>query len=100
MPDKQKLSQTMRINLIPDVPSEVGLGRIAGRSGSEEDFLDRMESKDLAFHRKVRVMFLTQAAEAPGRFAVVSGTNDVEHVHKHICRLISERAFIPPVSEE
>ena len=58
------------LTIILDLPAEEGLARLAGSP-------DRMESKDLAFHRKVRELFLSQAAEDQERFAVVDATREV-----------------------
>ena len=61
------------LTLILDVPAEQGLARLKGSP-------DRMEAKDLEFHRRVREAFLRQAADQPERFAVVDAAGPVEQV--------------------
>ena len=63
------------LTIVLDLPSEEGLRR-AGKGGRH----DRMEAKGLAFHRKVRELFLIQAGEDPNHFAVVDGGGSVEAV--------------------
>ncbi len=78
------------LTIILDLPAEVGLERVR-RSGPGG--LDRMEAKDLAFHRKVREGFLAQAAAEAGRFIVVDATGDIEQVHQRVLQLL--RSWAP-----
>ena len=61
-----------------DLPSEVGLARIAGRGAT-----DRLERADAAFHRRVRDGFLTLARERPG-WVVVDADADADAVAERI----------------
>ena len=45
---------------------------------------DRIESKDRAYHEKVRQGFLAMAAERPDRFAVVDASRPPDDVTRHI----------------
>ena len=65
------------LTVILDLPAEQGFERL-------REARDRMESKDAAFHREVRRLFLAQAAEDPDRFAVVDATGSVEAVHRRV----------------
>jgi len=78
-----------QLTVILDVPVEEGFRRMHGRkkggkkAPSSEQMAfsfwrDRMESKDRAYHEKVRQGFLEMARAQPERFAVVdaSGTED------------------------
>ena len=67
-----------------DLPAAEGLQRLTGKR-------DRMESKDLAFHRKVREGFLRQANEYPGHFAVVSASGSPQEVHRRLRKAIEDR---------
>jgi dTMP kinase len=67
------------LTIIVDVPAEFGLGR-AGRAGGH----DRMESKSLEFHRRVRESFLAQARENPARFVVIDGRATPQEVHQKV----------------
>ncbi len=70
------------LTIILDIPADEGLSRL-GESP------DRMESKDAAFHRRVREMFLEQAEQMPERFEVAEATGPPESVHKKILDAIS-----------
>ncbi|MBL0389038.1 dTMP kinase [Tumebacillus sp. ITR2] len=64
-----------------DVPSELGLQRaFAGRGKC----LDRIEQRDLEYHRRVREQFLQIAKEEPDRIVVIDGTQSVEAVTEAI----------------
>jgi len=65
------------LTVILDVEAETGLARAAGARRT-----DRIESKDVEYHRKVRQMFLAQASAAPKRFAVISTDASIEDVQK------------------
>jgi len=71
------------LTIILDIPSEEGLSR-SGKGGGK----DRMESKALEFHRKVRESFLHQASESPEKFAVVDASGDVEQVQRRLRRVL------------
>jgi dTMP kinase len=65
------------LTVILDIEAETGLARVAGARST-----DRIESKDVEYHRKVRQMFLAQASAATKRFAVISTDASVEDVQK------------------
>ncbi len=67
------------LTLLLDLDAEVGLAR-AGNRGD----LDRMEAKDLDFHRRVRELFLAQAYRNPARFAVIDANVEPEEVARRI----------------
>jgi len=60
--------------IVLDVPPEAGFARLAGETP------DRIEARDLAFHRRVREGFLALAAEEPERVAVVDAAPGAERV--------------------
>ena len=74
------------LTIILDLPAEAGLARLAGSP-------DRMESKDLAFHRKVRELFLAHAVGGPPRFAVVDATGEVGRIAAGIRELLEGWSF-------
>jgi len=67
------------LTVILDLDAEAGLAR-AGESNGH----DRMEAKSLAFHRRVREMFLQQARAEPARFAVVNAAGTVDEVQARL----------------
>jgi dTMP kinase len=76
------------LTLYLDVPVEVGLQRKAGGRG---DAWNRMEQKEIAYHRRVRAGYLEMAARDPARWVVVDATGDVRAVWAAICDLVSDR---------
>ncbi len=77
---------TPDLTVILDIPAETGLTRLTGEP-------DRIESKSLEFHRKVRELFLSQAAESPERFAVVEAAGDVNEVHHRMIETVGNWEF-------
>jgi dTMP kinase len=60
--------------IVLDVEPAEGFARLAGQAP------DRIEARDLAFHRRVREGFLALAAAEPERVAVVDGAPNAEDV--------------------
>ena len=69
--------------------SEVGLDRVRRKNSGASAGLDRMESKDLAFHRTVRERFLQQAADDPKHFAVADAAAEPQQVHERLMELLA-----------
>jgi dTMP kinase len=74
------------LTILLDLDVEAGFARIARAR-------DRMESKDRAYHEKVRQGFLEMARERPDRFVVVDASRapdavarDIESAVKHVLR--------------
>jgi dTMP kinase len=67
------------LTVIIDIDSELGLAR-AAREGQA----DRIESKHIEYHRKVREIFLSQASNAPNRFTVISGQAPIEQIQQQL----------------
>ncbi|HOD79812.1 MAG: Thymidylate kinase [Planctomycetes bacterium ADurb.Bin126] len=65
------------LTVVLDLPSEAGLARLARAR-------DRMESKDLAFHRRVRELFLQQAKRDPRHFMILDANDTVAHVQQRL----------------
>lgn len=69
-----------------DLSADDGLARLDGQP-------DRMEAKDPQFHRRVRELFLSQAAADPAAAVVVDAGGSIEQVHERIRRAVAEWAF-------
>jgi dTMP kinase len=69
------------LTLVLDLPVEFALERRKATA-------DRLESRDLDFHRRVRDGFLTEARLRPDRIRVVDAQPDIETVHKAICQAV------------
>ena len=63
------------LTVLLDIDAEQGLAR-NGREGGP----DRIEAKAVAFHRRVRELFLAQAREQPDRFVVLDAGGGIEDV--------------------
>jgi dTMP kinase len=64
------------LTLLLDLDPELGLRRARGRSGR----VDRLEAEALDFHTRVREGFLTLAAAAPARYAVIDASGAPDQV--------------------
>lgn len=65
------LGHRPRLTLLLDIAPEVGLARVATRGAA-----DRLERADLAFHRRVRTGFLSQAESDGERWRVIDADAD------------------------
>ena len=81
------------LTVILDLPAEAGLERIRQKPGGAPAKFDRMESKELAFHQKVREIFLDQARSDPARCAVVDAAGTKEQIHQRLCELLAHWNF-------
>jgi dTMP kinase len=82
---------TPDLTVILDLPAPAGLARAAGRSDRE----GRFESKDAAFHARLRASFLDIAEREPDRCVVVSAEGEVEAVAERIWRVVVARLGAP-----
>ena len=72
------------LNVLLDVPVEVGLGRINGPP-------DRLEQQGDGFHARVRETFLMLAAATPDQWLVIDGTQPVDTVTAELDAALNER---------
>lgn len=75
-------------NLLPDLTIVLDLSpeqAIARRSRPA----DRVESRDLDYHKKVRNGFLTEARHDPDHIRVVQADQPVEMIHQAICKEVT-----------
>jgi dTMP kinase len=74
------------LTILLDLPAQKGLARLApGR--------DRVESKDFAYHSSVREIFLQQARQDRGGWAVVDAADAVEVVQSRLRAILQEWKF-------
>jgi len=80
----QRLNSVATDGLIPDLTFilDIDLMERSNRIGAKE--LDRLESEDADFQRRIRDGFLQIAKENPGRFIVVNGTQAVNIISDKI----------------
>lgn len=74
------------LTVLLDLDPQIGIERARQRGE-----LDRIESKDLEFHRKVRDGFLRRARAEPQRFIVVDADQDPETVARIVHVALSQR---------
>lgn len=74
------------LTVVLDLPAELGVARARSRNG---DRGDRLDAEDLAFHRKVREGFLSLAAAAPGRVAVILAEGEPEVVLQRVLKVVA-----------
>ena len=71
-----------------DVPVDVGLQRKTKGAG---DAWNRMEQKEIYFHRRVRAGYLEMAAHEPARWVVVDAARTVNEIQATLRELLVER---------
>jgi dTMP kinase len=72
------------LTIVLDLPVELALSRLSGPA-------DRMESRDAAFHSRVREGFLAEARRHPDTIQVVDANQPIAKVHERICHVLSHR---------
>jgi dTMP kinase len=90
----QSISRFATNGLVPDLtvfldlPVELGLQRKTSGAG---DAWNRMEQKEIEFHRRVRAGYLAMATQEPGRWVVVDASPGIEQVQAAIRTLVTAR---------
>lgn len=91
--DPEKLWEIGRLatgGLEPDLTIVLDLP-VAAAQSRRTGTPDRMESRHVAFHEKVRAGFIAEAARQPERIVVVSAEQSATAVHEQICRILGAR---------
>src|SRR5262249_29428859 len=70
------------LTLVLDLPLEQALARRSGPA-------DRLESRDLEFHQRVREGFLVEARHRPDRIRVVDAGGSIKELHQAICQEVA-----------
>jgi dTMP kinase len=83
------------MTFILDVPPDVGLERAASRQGDGKG-RDRFEAEGLAFHERLRSIFLEIAAAEPERCVVIDAQDDEEAVAERIWKHVSGHLPVRP----
>jgi dTMP kinase len=93
---------TPDLTILLDLPAEAGLRRRFAASQLEIPIdvpepeepvrvINKMEQRDLAFHRRVREGFLKEAEREPGRIYVVDAARPVKQVHQTVLKEVVRR---------
>lgn len=73
------------LTIVLDLPVEVAQGRRDTRAIRD----DRIESRDVGYHRRVREGFLVEAQRQPERIRVIDAQADISTVHQRIVEEVS-----------
>ena len=73
------------ITFIIDLPVKMGLHRVFSAGN-----LDRIESENISFHKKVRQGFLDLAKREPVRIKIIDGRNEINKIHNDILDYVSK----------
>lgn len=76
------------LTLCLDLPVEVGLRRKSGGSG---DAWNRMEQREIDFHKRVRAGYLAMAEQDPGRWLVMDATRPPEAIQAMVRQAVRQR---------
>jgi dTMP kinase len=71
------------LTLILDVPAKAGLARIRNK--------DRIESRPLKFHNKLRKGYLDLAKKYPKRIKIIDADSNLEEIYKKVKKVISSK---------
>ncbi len=77
------------VTYIIDVPVEIGLERL--HNGTKAEDIDRLESEDIEFHKRVRIGYLELAEKEPQRVVVIDGTKNIKEIHQNIMKNMKQR---------
>jgi len=89
------------LTIILDVPVEIGIQRKypaylktdkeGNTTTTNKISPDRLESKTLSYHQKVRQIFLDLSNKEPNRYVIINADAPVQEVHKQIRKTLIER---------
>jgi dTMP kinase len=73
------------LTLLFDLPSDVAQGRgQSTKRAAEPNGIDRLDSEDLAFYRRVRQGYLDLASREPERFRLVDSSGSLEETERQV----------------
>ena len=79
------------LTLLLDMPQEAAKQRLESRLQAHHEQRDRFEQEQADFFQAVREAYLTRAAEAPERFAVIDAQHSLEDVQAQLQQTLSSR---------
>jgi dTMP kinase len=77
------------LTLVLDLSLELAQQRRRGRTPGAAHSPDRLESREAAFHERVRQGYLIEAQRQPQRVHVLDANQSVEALHRQICQEVS-----------
>lgn len=76
----ESLDRIATAGLKPDLTISLDIDTVTGLRRAKNKGVDRMEKKDLAYHRRVRSGYLSRAKAQPGRIKVIRVIEGIEKV--------------------
>lgn len=91
----QKIDQMARGGLSPDITFFLDVDPEAGlkRARASEKEIDRLEEKDLEYHKRVYLGYLELAKKNPDRIKIVNSRKGIQEVHQEILKLCLSPIF-------
>jgi len=77
------LGLTPDLTLVLDAPPQEGLSRLKHK--------DRIESRPLGFHNKLRRGYLKLARQYPGRISVIDARGELQHIYLRVEKAVQRR---------
>ncbi|MBM3609472.1 MAG: dTMP kinase, partial [Alphaproteobacteria bacterium] len=81
------------LTIVLDLPVEQGLERAGLRR--KDGVVDRFEAEGMAFHNKVRSIFLELAKAHPGRFVVIDASGSPDDIEEAVWKVVEARLLKP-----
>ena len=75
-----KLDRIATAGISPDITILLDVDTVTGLRRAKRKGVDRMEKKDLAYHRRVRAGYLKRARAEPGRIKVIRVTGGIDEI--------------------
>lgn len=79
------------LTLLLDIPAAIGLRRLKVK--------DRVESRPLSFHQKLREGFLSLAKKEPERIKIIDASGSLPQIYKDIEELLIKSKKIPTINK-
>jgi len=74
--------------ILLDIDPGAGFKRLQSRNRRQGTEKDRIESENMAFHKRVRNGYLALAKKMPGRFSIINADRPVKKVHADIRKAV------------
>jgi dTMP kinase len=85
-----KLNKIASEGLRPDLTILLDIDTALGLKRAKRKGIDRMEKKDLSYHKKVRAGYLNLAKKEPKRIKIVKVETDINKTQGHIQKIVKD----------
>lgn len=91
----QKINDFALQNTKPDITFLLDLtAEVSCKRKSNRDNLDRLDSEDISFYKRLRDEYLTLAANNRDRIVVISSMSNPQYVHNSIVNILKKRKLV------